>query len=176
MGLMDSLGLGDVEADPNAFPDGWYGTVLFKAGIIESKKNDVMVLLSFKCNDGGKKTGVEKPEFFTLGNQAVKNEKGEITSFTPTMKDVQKSYLKKRLLSLGIPQNIVDSSAWDDATLKGLIGNEYSIQVYNSKGFCNIGEVRPKTAGAAASSTGTDPFVPPTATPVATPTNAEDMI
>lgn len=176
MGLMDSLGLGDVEADPNAFPDGWYGTVLYKAGVIETKKGDVSVLLSFKCNDGSKKSGAEKPEFFTLGNQAVKDEAGKITGFTPTIKETQKSYLKKRLLELGVPQNIVDAGTWDNDTLNGLIGSEYNIQVYNKNGFCNIGQVAPKVAGAAPVGSA-DPFVAPTTAPTTTATTpVSDLI
>jgi hypothetical protein len=164
MGLLDSLGLDDVNADPNALPDGKYGAQVFKAGVVATKTDKVQIIVTYKVNDGGKMHGREKPEFFTLGEGVKKDESGKIVGFEkPAMSEQQKPYFKKRMIDLGIPES--KHNDIDDEMLKGLIGTDVYFGVKNNNGYCNINFVERKQAGQdVMQGVGTaDPFTPQTA-------------
>jgi hypothetical protein len=171
MGLLDSLGLDQVEADPNSLPDGKYGSVLYKADIIATKTDKVMAMFVFKVNDGGKQHGKEKPEFWEFGTGVVKAEDGTISFTTPTMTEDRKSWFKNRLIALGVPD--AQTPKFDQAMADGLVGTEVFMGIKNKNGYCNINFIERRNAGAgnvASTTAGVDPFAG--STPASTPTGS----
>ncbi len=171
MGLLDSLGLDNVEADPNALPDGKYGAALYKADIIATKTDKVMAMFVFKVNDGGSQNGKEKPEFWEFGTGVQKDAEGKVAGFdTPTMTEDRKSWFKNRLISLGVPDS--QAGNFDQAMADGLIGTEVFMGIKNKNGYCNINFIERRDANAAkAQVNAADPFSTPPATP-STPTGS----
>jgi hypothetical protein len=115
MGLFDSLGMDEVESDPNALPDGkWVGEV-FKSEFVEKKDKSVAHVITYRVTEGERK-GAQRQEWFTLGEGAVKNEAGKIVDVeTPTMTETAKPWYKKRLEDLGKPL----SNDYDPTLLTG---------------------------------------------------------
>jgi hypothetical protein len=97
MGLFDTLGMDQVESDPNALPDGKWAGEIFKSEFIEKKNGEVSHVFTYRVTDG-EKAGVQRQEWFTLGTGAVKNESGKIVDVeNATMTEQAKSWYKRRL-------------------------------------------------------------------------------
>lgn len=115
--LISSLGLDKVEADPNALPDGLWPGVISKAEFVPVKKNNNYALaITFTVDEGDRK-GASPSKWYTLGKDPVFNEDGTLQTYTPTMTDQQKSYFKKDLEALGVPESALGN--FDPSTLVG---------------------------------------------------------
>jgi hypothetical protein len=143
---MAGLGLDQVEADPNALPDGKWPGIVTKSEIVVVKKNNTVAhVITYKVTEG-EKTGAVRSEFFNLGKDPVYAEDGKtIVSYTVTMSEAQKPWYKKRYVDLGIPEAQVTQTE-----PAALVGKEVIFGTKKNDGFINISfvELRNKeTAG-----------------------------
>lgn len=100
MSVFDSLGLGEVEADPNALPDGKWPGVIFNSRYVEKKDGSVAHVLTYKVTEGNR-AGAIRDEWWNLGLDAKRDENGKIIGLgTPTMSEQQKPWYKQRLEAL----------------------------------------------------------------------------
>lgn len=134
MSLMASLGLENVEADPNFLADGKYAGEVFKSEYVYSKpKNKLWHVITYRVVDGDRK-GAQKQEFFEIGSDPVYDpESGALTSVTFTMTEAQKPWYKKRHMDLGIPEAQVHLAKPED-----LIGKKVTFGVKKNGEFVNI--------------------------------------
>lgn len=136
MSLMGSLGLDNVEADPNALPAGKYAGVVFKADfVVAPAKNTYNLVLTYKVTEG-ERNGAQRQEWFTLGTVTSKDDAGNVTAINPTMKETQKPWFKKRLVDLGIPENQIP--ALDQNSVQVLVGKPIFFGVRHNDGYINI--------------------------------------
>lgn len=103
MSLLGSLGLDEVEADPNALPNGRWDGIVKKDEIVVKKNGEVALVFTYKVTEGDSHKGAERTEWFTLGKDPVRNATTQaIESYTPTMDEQGKQWFKKRLVDLGL--------------------------------------------------------------------------
>lgn len=103
MGFLSELSLENVEADPNAFPDGTYNAYTTDAKIVQvNNKTEDRLVITYTLADGQHK-GKQIDEFKNCDK-------------TATARDL--AWLKSRLLSLGVPEASMGSINPDD--LKGI--------------------------------------------------------
>lgn len=118
-GLLDTLGLDDIPADPNAIPDGPYVGVVKKSEFVHNKKNNKLShVITYAVTEGERK-GAERQEWFTLGDVTATDDKGNVTGFTPSMKEEQKPWYKKRWLDLGCTEEEYPTRKNQPETLVG---------------------------------------------------------
>jgi hypothetical protein len=135
MSLLDSLGLDDVAADPNDIPDGPYVGVVKKSEFVHNKKaNTYSHVITYSVTEGERK-GAERQEWFTLGEVTATDEAGKPTALTPTMKDSQKPWYKKRWLDLGVTEEEFPTKK---NTPEILVGTPVRFGVKRNNGYINI--------------------------------------
>ncbi len=134
MSLMDSLGLDNVSADPNALPDynGWIGVVRESKYVVKNKDNSVNHVITYKVTEG-KHKGAERQEWFNLGTVDAQDENGKVTAYTPTMTEDRKSWYKKRFVDLGIAEDQVSKTEPE-----ALVGTPVRFGTKKKDGFINI--------------------------------------
>lgn len=144
--ILGSLGLGSVTADPNSIPDGRYRGEIASSRVVLSKDGSkVLHVTGYKVTEGDHK-GAENADFQQLGKDPVKDEAGNITSFTPTMTDTNKQWYKKRLVvDLGVPEAAVDSGTFD---ITNLVGKQVVFGLKRREGYLNISFVEQAAATA----------------------------
>src|SRR5690606_32913943 len=107
MNMMESLGLDQVEEDPNFLPDGKYRGIVSKSDyVLVKSKNTVNHIIEFKVDDPGSKyNGRKRVEFYPMKKDATQDENGNWTGGVVAMDEERKSYYKRRLKSLGVPES-----------------------------------------------------------------------
>jgi hypothetical protein len=124
MGIFGDLDLSAASDDPFKIEDGTYEAVITKAEVKRNKADtDNFLVLTYTIDDGTKRQAQEWKKIPS----------------NPSADDYErsKSYLKQRLLSIGIPNERINAFEPDDA-----IGTEVVITVKeNSDGFPNINKV-----------------------------------
>jgi hypothetical protein len=162
-GIFDTLGLGNVESDPNALPDGkWIGDV-FKSQYVEKNDGTVAHVLTYRVTDGDRK-GAQRQEWFELGTGAVKEGDKIVDVQTPTMPEDRKSWYKLRLESLN-PGVVIDNTYRPEQE----VGKQVYFGTKRNGAYINVNfvEIRNATAPVQATTTaGTQPAAAPaSATP-----------
>lgn len=122
-GFLNDLGLEDVNADPNYIADGKYRAFVYNSEVRTKKDDSKSWVLSYKIADGQKHSGQQQQEWFDLNPQGANAE-------------LKRSFLKRRVLSLGVPESKIGSVQPND-----LIGLEVSITIKHKDGYQNIGNV-----------------------------------
>lgn len=154
--LMGSLGLDEVEADPNALPDGrWVGEVVRSAYVFTKSKNSIAHVITYRITEGERK-GAERQEWFTIGVDPVfadghDGDANYVTSVTPTQTEQNKQWYKKRFVDLGIPEDEVTST-----DIASLVGKSVYFGTKRKDGYININfvELRPEGEGETVSESG----------------------
>lgn len=141
MGLLGSLGLDEVEADPNNIPDGRYDGFIKSDELVVKKNGEVSLVITYKVSEGDRK-GAERTEWYTLGKDPVRNPTTQaVEGYTPTMDETAKSWFKKRLVDCGLnEQQIADYEPGDLANKKVTFG------VKRNGNFININFVELREA------------------------------
>ena len=161
MSLMGSLGLDQVEADPNALPDGKWAGVIFKSEFVLVKsKGEVSLVITYKVTEGVK-NGAQRQEWFTIGKNPLDangnptENINEVASMTPSMTEQQKPWFKKRLVDLGVAE--ADIPSLDPKTL---VGKNVTFGTKKNNGYININFVELRDG-----TTATGPEAAPSGTP-----------
>jgi hypothetical protein len=138
--MFDSLGLGDVDADPNAIPDGRYDAVVASADMVHIKsKNSAAIVFNYQVE--GDYAPARIAQFQNLGNNVVLNDDGKtIKSFTPTMSTQNKQFLKKAFVDLGIPESTINTTPTLDL-LAMVVGRKCTIGVKKNGAYRNVSYV-----------------------------------
>lgn len=139
MGFLNDLGLDSVEADPNHIADGLYPAFVYGSEVRLKKDQTKSWVLTYKiAPEAAKHSGQTQAEWFDL------EPKGENA-------ELKKSFLKKRILSLGVPESKINEVNPDD-----LIGIKVNVKIVHRNGYQNVGDVtvtEGTTASAAPAST-----------------------
>lgn len=158
-GLFDSLGMGQVESDPNNIPDGRYpGKVLKSEHVFVEKKSELSHVITYSVTDG-KHKGAQRAEWFTIGKDPVFNDDGVLVGLTPTMSETNKQWYKKRLNDLLTPEGTDEEK---DKVIAAAMENPESLKdipvafgVRRKDGFVNISFAEKRAETAAEQSGGT---------------------
>lgn len=153
--LLASMGLDNVEADPNAIPDGKYDGVVFKSEYVLIKAKDQLShVVTYKVTDGDR-NGAQRAVWYNLGNN-VKDSSGEfptdvndIVSFTPTMSEASKPWYKKMFVDLGIAEQDVSTTP-----IEALVGIPVTFGVKKKDGYTNVNFVERRDASNESVATG----------------------
>ena len=142
-GLLGSLGLDEVPADPNATPDGRYEGVIFKDEIVVKKDDTVHHVITYKVEDPSSNyNGAQRPEWFKLGVNPVRDETtNALTGFTPAMDETTKRWYKMRLAGLGLDDAAI--AAW---TPGSLVGKKVTFGTKKNGNFINVNFVELREA------------------------------
>lgn len=126
--------LNAVDEDPNAFPDGTHKASVYKAEVVKYKdaSKGKAIVFTYRLQEGDHK-GKDIQEWQSAN------------SFDTSTK---KSYLKRRLLSLGIPESRLNTLTMED--LSDLIGTMVFITKKQNGQYHNITNVRLDDGSAAA--------------------------
>lgn len=144
--LNATLGLQNVEADPNNIPDGRYDGKVLKSEYVLTKSGKVAHVTTFQVTSGTN-NGAQKQKWDNLGENPLKADGtpaekiDEVASFTPTMKETQKTWYKKFWLDLGIDTDQVVANP------KDLEGKLVTFGVKRNDGYANINFVELRAAG-----------------------------
>lgn len=139
--LNASLGLGEVEADPNLIPDGSYDGKVLKSEYVLSGNKKVAHVLTYQVTEGQYK-GAQRQHWNNLGENALDangqpaEKIADVASFTPTMTDQSKTYYKKLWLDLGIDTDQVAANPAD------LVGKPITFGVKRNGQYLNINFVQ----------------------------------
>lgn len=121
MGFLNDLDIENTEADPDALPDGKYPGWLFESKILTKKDGSkTSLVLTYK---------VDKDFDPKFANRKAQ----EWFQLKPVPSEQQKAWLKRRLVSLGIPESKMNEIEPDD-----LIGIAVTFGVKNSNGYKNV--------------------------------------
>lgn len=138
MGLLGSLGLDKVEADPNYLPEARYAAEVFKDEYLfhkskgSAEKDTISHVITYRVTEGDRK-GVSKAEFFEIGKNPEYDEAGALVGLTPTMSEQQKPWYKKRLLDLGLTEQEIDDHEPGD-----LVGKSITMGIKKNGEYTNI--------------------------------------
>lgn len=134
--LLGSLGLNDVESDPNYVPPGTYDAVVYSSDLVHVKsKNTVSHVITYKITDGDYKDK-RQSKFHELGVNPDLDENGKVIAFTPTQTATNKQWHKKNFVDLGVPEAQVASTP-----ISALVGRECTITLTKNGAFTNIAGV-----------------------------------
>lgn len=136
MGFLNDLGLENVEADPNYIPDGKYAAFVYESST-KIIKNVNYWVITYKIADDPNVGGKTVDELKSLDPKGPKRSQ-------------QLSFLKQRVLSLGIPESRV--SEFDPGDV---VGTPVTISIKHKDGYQNVGTVELRGEG-------TTPSVAPT--------------
>jgi hypothetical protein len=139
MGILGSLGLGNVESNPNHMPDNKYRGVIKESRFtyVESK-NTLNHVIVYQSTEGATKGKVES-EWWPLGtphyeeNPEVPGSK-KLVGLTPTMSEKSKTFYKKRLESLGTSDAEIDANGPES-----LVAMDVEFTIVHRNGYQNIG-------------------------------------
>jgi hypothetical protein len=120
-GFLNDLGLDNVEADPNYISDGPHPGFVFDSKVVTKKDNTKSWVITYKVAPEDESfAGKTQDEWYNVTNPSAD----------------QKSWLKKRVLSLGVPESKV--GAFDPAEV---IGTAVFFNIRHKNGYQNVGEV-----------------------------------
>lgn len=122
-GFLNDLGLENVSADPNHIADGLYKAFVFNSEVRAKRDGSKSWVISYKIAPGQQHAGQIQQEWFEL------EPKGENV-------ELKRSWLKRRVLSLGVPEQRVGSVDPGD-----FIGTEVNVKIVHRNGYQNVGEV-----------------------------------
>lgn len=135
----------DVQAaadDPFAVEDGTYNATVTKCEVKKSKdESKTGLMLTYTITDEGSMQGRNATEWKTIPRAGDEDA------------DRAASFLKQRLLSLGVPADRINSFTPEDA-----IGVDVVITVKNKDGYANINRVEQPKAGEAATAASGNAF------------------
>lgn len=144
--LNATLGLQNVEADPNTIPDGRYDGKITKSEYVLTKAGKVAHVTTFTVTDGQYK-GAQRQKWDNLGENA-KDANGnpaekidEVVAFDPLMSDNNKTWYKKFWADLGIDTDTVQAKP------EMLVGKLVTFGVKRNQGYPNINFVELRTEG-----------------------------
>lgn len=127
MGIFGDL---DVEAaadDPFAIEDGTYNATITECSVKDNKdKTKKGLTFKYQITDDGKMHGRKAQEWKNIPSSDDPQD----------VKDRDASYLKQRLLSIGIPADRINTFEPEDA-----LGTDVVITVKNKDGFANVNRV-----------------------------------
>src|SRR5699024_9008844 len=135
MSLLGNLGLDQVDSNPDDLPDGVWAGKVHDSKIITTKKGNVTHMIDYMVTQG-EKAGTRKAEWFTHGTPQY-DDNGNLVGVTPTMTDNAKSWYKKRLIELGVPENQISSLQVED-----LIGREVMFGTKRNGQYVNVSFAR----------------------------------
>src|SRR5690349_16508769 len=123
MGIFGDLDLTQAADDPFAIEDGTYEAIITKAEVKRNKNDtDNFLVFTYTIDDGTKRQAQEWKKIPKAGSEGAERDA---------------SYLKQRLLSIGVPNERLNSFTPEDA-----LGTEVVITVKaNDSGFPNINRV-----------------------------------
>ncbi|HET7713151.1 MAG TPA: hypothetical protein VFK94_01370 [Patescibacteria group bacterium] len=128
-GFLNDLGLDNVEADPNYIADGQWPAFVFDSKVVEKKDGSKSWVISYKIAPNSPQfAGVQQDEWYALSV----SKDGSIQA--PSVQ--QKSWLKKRVLSLGVPESKVGTFSPAEVT-----GTPVFITIRHKNGYQNVGDV-----------------------------------
>lgn len=143
--LFNSLGLGNVEADPNSIPDNTYeGDIMKSEMVLVPAKARISHVITYLVTEGTKK-GAQKQEWFELATNPVDSngqpatKLTEVASATPSMTEQAKPWYKKRLVDCGADEAAIDNGTFD---LSSLVGTPVTFGVKTKDGYQNISFAR----------------------------------
>lgn len=173
--LFNSLGLGNVEADPNKIPDGTYdGDVMKSELVLVPAKARISHVITYIVTSGSKK-GAQKQEWFEIATNPVDSngqpaqKLSEVASATPSMTEQAKPWYKMRLTDLGGSDQEIDNGTFD---LSSIVGTPCTFGVKtNEKGYQNVNFARKREVAATAAPVSLADLGA-TPAPVAAPTTA----
>ena len=151
MSLMGTLGLENVEADPNAIPDGKYAGEVFKDEYVYvASKDEVSHVFTYRVTEGEHK-GAQRTEWFLLGKNPQRDDNGNIVSLDVTMDDTKRRWYKKRFVDLGVPEAQVPNVKPGDQ-----VGKKINFGVKRNNGYINVNfvELRQEAATPEAGTSG----------------------
>jgi hypothetical protein len=123
-GFLNDLGLDTVEADPNHIANGKYPAFVYNSEVRTKKDGTKSWVITYKiAPDSPRHAGQQQQEWFDL------EPKGENA-------DLKKSFLKRRVLSLGVPETRINSVNPGD-----LIGIKVSLEIVHRGQYQNVGTV-----------------------------------
>lgn len=152
-GFLNDLKLSKAPTDPNFLPEGKYPAIVYKLEIKDVKpKGDKpaskALIITYKVSHiDTENMGKVKTEFKSLPKVPVTLDNGDINPEADEDDKKNVAYLKQRLLSLGVPENELDTMSQTD-----LLGTPVWINMVQSGDFYNIRgvELREEESGAGA--------------------------
>lgn len=125
-GFLNDLDLGDTNADPNYIADSKYRAFVYQSEV-RTKKDDTRAwVITYKIAPDQKHAGQTQQEWFDLLPK----------DSTAPNAELKRSFLKKRILSLGVPESKIGQVNPND-----LIGTEVSLTIKHKDGYQNVGNV-----------------------------------
>jgi len=141
-GFLNDLGLSKAPTDPNFMPEGQYPAVVYKLNVKDVPAKDTKpaskaLIITYKIDPlDPEHQGKVKTEFKSLPTMDLQT--GE---YVDDESKKNASYLKLRLLSLGVPEDALDDMKQED-----LLGTPVWIKIVQSGQFYNIREVKLREA------------------------------
>ena len=131
-GFLNDLKLSSVSPDPNYMPEGKYPAIVSKLQVKKNEeKNTSALIITYKItHHDPENQGKLKTEFKQLPH--VDPETGEISKDEDSARNA--SYLKQRLLSLGVP----DDAQMDQLSQDDLLGTPVWITLVKSGDYTNV--------------------------------------
>lgn len=123
-GFLNDLGLENVSEDPNHIADGLYRAFVYGSEVRTKQSTGTKSwVLTYKIAPGQQHAGQTQQEWFDL------DPKGDNA-------ELKRSFLKKRVLSLGVPESKINSIQPND-----LVGIEVSMKIVHRNGYQNVGNI-----------------------------------
>lgn len=130
-GFLNDLNLDDVNPDPNYIADGLYRAFVYGSEVKTKQSTGTKSwVLTYKVAPDQKHAGQVQQEWFDL------DPKGENA-------ELKRSFLKKRVLSLGVPESKIGEIQPSD-----LVGIEVSMKIVHRNSYQNVGEITLAGSGA----------------------------
>lgn len=136
--ITGSLGLEDVESDPNYLPPktDFPGEVVKSEYVKPRNKEHLSHVITYKVVDEGSKwNGKEQAEWFRLGIPQYDDEQ-RLVGVENTMSEQAKSFYRRRLESLGVPEN-----RFKGFKPGNLVALKVTFSVRHANGYQNIANV-----------------------------------
>lgn len=136
MDITGSLGLEDVESDPNYLPPRttFPGVVLNSEYVKPRNKEHLSHVITYQVTEGDKK-GKTQAEWFRLGIPQY-DDNQNLVGLENTMSEAAKSFYRRRLESLGVPESRFKGFKPED-----VIAVKVDFSVRHKDGFQNIASV-----------------------------------
>ena len=134
-GFLNDLGLENVEADPNHIADGKYEAFVFNSEVRTKKDGGRSWVITYKIAPGQTHSGQQQQEWFDLAP-------------TGDNAELKKSFLKRRVLSLGVPESQIGTFNPGD-----VMGLKVAIAIVHRNGYQNVNSVELMEDGALSAST-----------------------
>lgn len=118
--MLDELELDDIPL-PGVLPDGVYPGFVYECGFKSSKDGKKFLVFTYKVAEPHPLAGATKDEW----KSANKSDDAKM-----------KSWLKQRIVSLGVPEDRIK-----DTNPSDLVGTAIYFTIKNKDGFCNVNNV-----------------------------------